>query len=273
MFARSPKRRDQAPPRTHESGGHLIEMTQVVKRYQTAAGEFTALKGISFQAQIGEFIAIVGKSGSGKSTLLNILTGIDRPTSGEVVIGGTPVHTLSQNQIAAWRGRTVGVVFQFFQLLPTLTVAENVMLPMDFCNTFPPRARRVRALDLLAQVGVAEQADKLPTTLSGGQQQRVAIARALANDAPILVADEPTGNLDSATAESVFQLFEGLVNAGKTVVMVTHDHELAQRAGRVITIVDGEIVDHPQEQARLEARAEPYGAAEAAYHDGIGSLR
>jgi len=217
-------------------------MHTVVKTYQSAAGDFTALKGIELHADAGEFIAIVGKSGSGKSTLLNILTGIDSPTSGEVLVDGTPVHALNQNQIAAWRGRTVGIVFQFFQLLPTLTVAENVMLPMDFCNMFPTRERRTRAMRLLEQVGVVDQAAKLPTALSGGQQQRVAIARAVANDPPMLIADEPTGNLDSRTAEAVFQLFAGLVQAGKTVVMVTHDPDLVRRADRVITIADGMIV-------------------------------
>jgi len=217
-------------------------MHTVVKTYQSVAGDFTALKGIELHADAGEFIAIVGKSGSGKSTLLNILTGIDSPTSGEVLVDGTPVHALNQNQIAAWRGRTVGIVFQFFQLLPTLTVAENVMLPMDFCNMFPTRERRTRAMRLLEQVGVVDQAAKLPTALSGGQQQRVAIARAVANDPPMLIADEPTGNLDSRTAEAVFQLFAGLVQAGKTVVMVTHDPDLVRRADRVITIADGMIV-------------------------------
>jgi len=218
-----------------------------VKTYQSVAGDFTALKGIELHADAGEFIAIVGKSGSGKSTLLTILTGIDSPTSGEVLVDGTPVHALNQNQIAAWRGRTVGIVFQFFQLLPTLTVAENVMLPMDFCNMFPTRERRTRAMRLLEQVGVAEQAAKLPTALSGGQQQRVAIARAVANDPPMLIADEPTGNLDSRTAEAVFQLFAGLVQAGKTVVMVTHDPDLVRRADRVITIADGMIVGQKEQ--------------------------
>ena len=252
MFARFSRRPAlQRPevhrPEVHPQPGHLIEMHTVVKTYQSAAGDFTALKGIELHADAGEFIAIVGKSGSGKSTLLNILTGIDSPTSGEVLVDGTPVHALNQNQIAAWRGRTVGIVFQFFQLLPTLTVAENVMLPMDFCNMFPTRERRTRAMRLLEQVGVAEQAAKLPTALSGGQQQRVAIARAVANDPPMLIADEPTGNLDSRTAEAVFQLFAGLVQAGKTVVMVTHDPDLVRRADRVITIADGMIVGQKEQ--------------------------
>jgi putative ABC transport system ATP-binding protein len=184
----------------------------------------------------------VGKSGSGKSTLINMITGIDRPTGGEVIVAGTPVHTLSENQIARWRGRNVGVVFQFFQLLPTLTVLENVMLPMDFCNMYTPSERRRRGLHLLEQVDLADQANKLPTAISGGQQQRAAIARAMANDPPIIIADEPTGNLDSRTADSVFELFSQLVNSGKTILMVTHDDDLAHRVTRTVTIADGEIV-------------------------------
>jgi putative ABC transport system ATP-binding protein len=254
MFARFSRRPDVLEPKLQTHNRRLVEMHQVVKTYQSAAGDFTALKGIDLYVDTGEFIAIVGKSGSGKSTLLNILTGIDSPTSGEVFVGGTPVHALNQNQIAAWRGHTVGVVFQFYQLLPTLTVAENVMLPMDFCNTFPTRERRARAMRLLQHVGIAEQADKVPTALSGGQQQRVAIARALANDPPLLIADEPTGNLDSRTAEAVFQLFAGLVDDGKTVVMVTHDSDLTQRADRVITIADGMIANQGYSQAATSIR-------------------
>jgi putative ABC transport system ATP-binding protein len=254
MFARFSRRPDVLEPKLQTHNRRLVEMHQVVKTYQSAAGDFTALKGIDLYVDTGEFIAIVGKSGSGKSTLLNILTGIDSPTSGEVFVGGTPVHALNQNQIAAWRGHTVGVVFQFYQLLPTLTVAENVMLPMDFCNTFPTRERRARAMRLLQHVGIAEQADKVPTALSGGQQQRVAIARALANDPPLLIADEPTGNLDSRTAEAVFQLFAGLVDDGKTVVMVTHDSDLTQRADRVITIADGMIANRGYSQAATSIR-------------------
>ncbi len=211
------------------------------KSYQTAAGEFYALKGVNLLVDRGEFVAVVGKSGSGKSTLINMITGIDRPSSGEVLIGDAAVHTLDEGQIAVWRGVHVGVVFQFFQLLPTLSVIENVMLPMDFCNTFPSRERKPRALYLLEHVGMVEQADKLPTMISGGQQQRAAIARSLANDPSIIVADEPTGNLDSKTADSVFHLFENLVAEGKTILMVTHDDSLAQRAKRIVTIADGEI--------------------------------
>ena len=219
----------------------LIELRKVVKTFQTTAGLFTALKGIDLTVDKGEFVAVIGKSGSGKSTLVNMITGIDRPTSGEVLIGDTAVHTLSEGKVAEWRGRHVGVIFQFFQLLPTLTVAENIMLPMDFCGMYRSGGRRERALELLRQVELADQADKLPAQLSGGQQQRVAIARALANDPPILVADEPTGNLDSKTAETVFQLFESLVAQGKTILMVTHDRDLTKRIPRWLHLVDGEI--------------------------------
>ena len=221
---------------------HLIDLNRVVKSYATAAGEFQALKGVNLQVQAGEFVAVVGKSGSGKSTLINMITGIDRPTDGTVVVDGTPIHTLDENQIARWRGRSVGVVFQFFQLLPTLTVLENIMLPMDFCQMYTLPERRRRAFHLLAQVEMVEQAHKLPTALSGGQQQRVAIARALANDPPLVIADEPTGNLDSRTADAVFQLFHRLVNDGKTILMVTHDDDLAHRVTRTVTIADGAIV-------------------------------
>lgn len=221
---------------------HLIELRGVVKEYETAAGPFLALRQIDLNVDTKEFVAVIGKSGSGKSTLINMITGIDKPTRGEVLIGNAAVHTMNENQIAEWRGRNVGVVFQFFQLLPTLTVAENVMLPMDFCDLYPGRQRRERALHLLDQVEMIDQADKLPTAISGGQQQRVAIARALANDPSIIVADEPTGNLDSKTADAVFHLFETLVDEGKTILMVTHDEDLAKRVTRTVIITDGEIV-------------------------------
>lgn len=219
-----------------------VELMDVFKTYVTGAGEFAALKGIRLQVGAGEFVAVVGKSGSGKSTLINMITGIDYPTGGEVWVAGTPVHTLTENQIAVWRGRTVGVVFQFFQLLPTLTVLENVMLPMDFCNIYDRMERPERALKLLELVGVREQAFKLPANLSGGQQQRVAIARSLANDPPLLVADEPTGNLDSKTATVVIDLFKELAAQGKTILMVTHDNDLAARSGRIVTVYDGQIM-------------------------------
>jgi len=221
----------------------LIRLASVTKTYDTGEVPFTALRGVDLEVHSGEFVGLIGKSGSGKTTLINMITGIDRPTSGEVLISGTPVHSLSENKLAVWRGRTIGVVFQFFQLLPTLTVVENVMLPMDFCNVHAPREREAFALSLLEQVEMADQAYKLPSALSGGQQQRVAIARALANDPPILAADEPTGNLDSSTAEAVFELFEKLVASGKTIVMVTHDNDIAARVARALHVRDGEIVD------------------------------
>jgi putative ABC transport system ATP-binding protein len=226
-----------------QSNGYLIELSQVVKQYQTAAGPFSALKGVDLRVDTGEFVAVVGKSGSGKSTLINMITGIDRPTSGEVFVADTAIHTMGENRLAAWRGRSVGVIFQFFQLLPSLTVIENVMLPMDFCHMYSARERVDRAMDLLEQVEIPEQAHKLPAALSGGQQQRAAIARALANDPPILVADEPTGNLDTRTADSIFRLFERLVDGGKTILMVTHDQDMARRVTRTVILSDGEVIE------------------------------
>jgi ABC-type lipoprotein export system ATPase subunit len=229
--------------RYRNGNDHLIDLRQVAKTYETDAGTFTALDDVDLQVDTGEFVAVVGKSGSGKSTLINMITGIDRPTSGEVLVGDTAVHTLNEGQMAVWRGRHIGVVFQFFQLLPTLTVVENVMLPMDFCNVYSMREREEQAMHLLEQVEMTDHAHKLPTAVSGGQQQRVAIARALANDPPIIVADEPTGNLDSKTAESVFRLFEDLVDEGKTILMVTHDHDLAKRATRTVILSDGAVIE------------------------------
>ena len=222
---------------------HLIECRRLVKTYPTPAGDFPALKDIDIQVDKGEFVAVIGKSGSGKSTLVNMITGIDRPTAGQVLVGDTAIETLSEGKLAEWRGRNIGVIFQFFQLLPTLTVIENVMLPMDFCHMYSTRERRERAMYLLEQVELADQALKLPSAVSGGQQQRAAIARALANDPPILAADEPTGNLDSKTAESVFRLFENLVSNGKTILMVTHDRDLSRRATRTVLLSDGEIFE------------------------------
>ena len=219
----------------------MITLQDVTKTYETPAGPFSALRGIDLEIDRGDFVAVVGKSGSGKSTLVNMVGGIDRPTSGTVAVDGTAIAGLDHERLAAWRGRSVGIVFQFFQLLPTLTAAENVMLPMDFLGALPARQRRARALELLARVGVAEQADKLPSALSGGEQQRVAIARALANDPPVLLADEPTGNLDSETSLAIFRLFGELVDAGKTIVVVTHEREAASAAGRTVTIVDGRV--------------------------------
>lgn len=221
----------------------FIAITRLVKAYQTPAGEFVALNGLNLQIRQGEFVAVIGKSGSGKTTLINMLTGIDRPTSGEIYVGDAPLHTYNEEQMAAWRGRHLGIVFQFFQLLPTLTLVENVMLPMDINRLYPPKERRERAMHLLAQVELADQARKMPAAVSGGQQQRVAIARALANDPALLVADEPTGNLDSRTAETIFLLFERLATAGKTVIMVTHDESQAARVQRTVLIADGEVVN------------------------------
>ncbi|NMB84330.1 ATP-binding cassette domain-containing protein [Candidatus Roizmanbacteria bacterium] len=221
----------------------FIQMRDIKKAFKNEAQVFYALKGINLGIDKGEFVAVIGKSGSGKSTLINMIAGIDRPTSGEIEIGKVHTHILNENQMAKWRGKNMGVVFQFFQLLPTLTTVENVMLPMDFCNVYPASQRRKKALELLDLVGVKEQADKLPSMLSGGQQQRVAIARALANDPPIIVADEPTGNLDSKTADQVFDLFSTLVKKGKTILMVTHDNDLAKRASRILIISDGEIIE------------------------------
>jgi putative ABC transport system ATP-binding protein len=221
--------------------GALIDLRDVVKTYETGAGDVTVLKDITLQVQPGEFVSVVGPSGSGKSTLLNMITGIDRPTGGEVTVDGEAVHELSENQLARWRGRNVGVVFQFFQLLPTLTILENVMLPMDFCNAYKRRERRKRAMYLLEQMGIAEHADKLPSGLSGGEQQRAAIARALANDPMLVVADEPTGNLDTTTAAELFALFDALVAQGKTLIVVTHDRSLSARTERVLHLLDGRL--------------------------------
>jgi putative ABC transport system ATP-binding protein len=224
----------------------LIEMRDVVKVYATAAGEFNALKGINMQVGVGEFVGVIGKSGAGKSTLLNMITGVDRLTSGEVVVNanGSPVsiHKMSEDEIAFWRGHNLGVVFQSFQLLPMLTLVENITLPMDLCGRFNPKQSRERALELLRLVEIEDHADKLPSQISGGQQQRVAIARALANDPAILVADEPTGSLDSVTSDHIFEVFEHLVSdQGKTIVMVTHDQALAPRFTRTLGIADGEL--------------------------------
>jgi len=223
--------------------GHVVDLRDIVKTYHSTAGIFTALKGIDLQVEAGAFVSIIGKSGSGKSTLINIITGIDRPTSGKVIVDHIPVHTLNEEQIAIWRGRSVGVIFQFFQLLPTLTAAENILLAMDYGNRYPRTERPDRALHLLELVGMVGYAHRLPNSLSGGQQQCVAIARALANDPVVLTADEPTGNLDSKSTLMVFRLFESLADSGKTILMVTHDNELALHAQRTIRLVDGKIQD------------------------------
>ncbi|RCK75529.1 MAG: Cell division transporter, ATP-binding protein FtsE [Anaerolineae bacterium] len=222
--------------------GALIQLKGVSKIYHTDAGRFVALENVNLQIHSGEFVSIIGKSGSGKTTLINLITGIDQPSDGEIYIDQTPVHLLKESEKAIWRGKTIGVVFQFFQLLPTLTVIENVMLPMSLCNLYPGNERLERAYQLLKLVHVEHQANQLPTFLSGGEQQRVAIARALANDPPIIATDEPTGNLDSRTAETIMELFQDLTARGKTLLMVTHDPDLALRAQRIISLSDGRIV-------------------------------
>jgi putative ABC transport system ATP-binding protein len=229
--------------KTNGNNGYdkIIEVKEVIKNFKVGDGEVTILKGISFDVKPGEFVSIVGPSGNGKSTLLNMITGIDRPSNGEVIVTGREVHKMSENKLASWRGEHVGIIFQFFQMLPALSLLQNVILPMDFANKYSPKERRERALHLLETVDLADQAEKLPSMVSGGQQQRAAIARALANDPPLLVADEPTGNLDTRTASDVFDLFSQLVSQGKTMIMVTHDKELAKRVPRVVEITNGKI--------------------------------
>ncbi len=231
------------PPVERCTGEALIEMAQITKTFKNAAGEFIALKEMSACFYPGEFVSVVGKSGSGKSTLVNMLTGIDHPTSGTVRVGETYVHTLSESDMSIWRGKNLGIVFQFFQLLPMLSLLENAMLPMYLGGGFNPNQREERALSLLKLVGLEGLENKLPAAVSGGQQQCAAIARALANDPPILIADEPTGNLDPRTAEEVFDLFAGLIDQGKTILMVTHDISLAQRTTRTLLLSDGELIN------------------------------
>jgi len=239
-FARS---KDALETEDFANGHSIVDLRNVNKSYKTAVGDYPALKNINLQINAGEFVSIIGKSGSGKSSLLNMITGIDHPTNGEVFVNGTAVHKMGEDKMARWRGNSLGIVFQFFQLLPVISVIENIMLPMDFCRTYPIGERRDRAMKLLELVELAEHAHKLPTALSGGQQQRVAIARALANDPPLIIADEPTGNLDSKTAQSIFALFNDLVAQGKTIIIVTHDSGLAKRTHRTALIADGEIVN------------------------------
>jgi ABC-type lipoprotein export system ATPase subunit len=225
------------------STSSIIDLRQVDKYYHSAAGDYHALKSIDLCICAGEFVSIIGKSGSGKSTLLNMITGIDRPTTGEVYVNGTAIHEMSENQLAGWRGENLGIIFQFFQLLPALTLKQNVILPMDLAGKYSRKERRERAEYLLDIVDLKEQMNKLPSMVSGGQQQRAAMARALANDPPLLIADEPTGNLDSKTATAMFELFNQLVRDGKTVIIVTHDSSLAKRSHRTALITDGEIVN------------------------------
>jgi len=239
----NPALKHDAAEDSARQGPWMIDLRKVHKYYTSPAGDYHALNDIDLQIGPGEFVSIIGKSGSGKSTLLNMITGIDRPTSGEVLVNGTAVHEMTENQLAVWRGANMGIIFQFFQLLPSLSLLQNVMLPMDLAGSHAPRQRRERGRRLLEMVGLADQEDKLPSMVSGGQQQRAAMARALANDPPILIADEPTGNLDSKTAETVFSLFNDLVAQGKTVIVVTHDSGLARRTNRTALITDGEIVN------------------------------
>ena len=232
----------------------IVLCQDVKKIFKTPAGESLVLKGVSAQIMQGEFVSVVGRSGSGKSTLVNMITGIDHPSSGKIQVAGTELHRMSEGEVAVWRGRTMGIVFQFFQLLPMLTLVENLMLPMDFCNMYPPAEREERAMKLLQRVGLASLAHKLPGAISGGQQQSAAVARALANDPPIIMADEPTGNLDERTAEDVIQLFEELVQNGKTILMVTHDPILAKRTTRMLVISDGELVKEAMVKAFPDLR-------------------
>ena len=237
--------RQATPPEALTQNGFepLIRMRDVVKAYKTAAGDFIALKGIDLDVYPGEFLGIIGKSGSGKTTLINMLTGVDHLTHGEVWVEGMPVHRLDENRLAAWRGRNVGLIYQSFYLMPTLNLLQNVVLPMDVCGGYRPGASQQSALNLLRMLELEEHVYKLPSAISGGQQQRVAIARALANDPKFIVADEPTGRLDSVTAEIIFQIFSRLVDQGKTILMVTHDQGLARRMSRTLHLVDGQIED------------------------------
>jgi putative ABC transport system ATP-binding protein len=234
---------------------NIISLQNVEKVYKTKAGEIHALRGVSFEVDEGEFVAVVGPSGSGKSTLINMITGIDRPTHGEVYVAGQRLTNMSENQVAKWRGKNVGVVFQFFQLLPTLTVIENIMMPMNYAGTYKGE-RKERAYELMDLVDITDIADKYPSQISGGQQQRAAIARALANEPKVLVGDEPTGNLDIVSAGLIFALFEDLVANGTTIVMVTHDKELAGQVPKVVEVRDGRIIGEAEVDERLVQRSE-----------------
>ena len=238
---------------THDTSKPAIQLRQVVKTYVNAAGEFTALRGVDMEIGYGEFVSLVGKSGSGKSTLLNMLTGIDHPTSGAVLIGGQDIYSLSESERALWRGRNVGIVFQFFQLLPTLSLLENTMLPMDYCDVYEPRERPERAMELLKLVGLEDYMNDLPASVSNGQQQAAAIARSLATDPPFIVADEPTGNLDTRSADVIIRVFQELAARGKTILVVTHDTSLTGRTDRTITISDGQFTDGSEQEREMRA--------------------
>lgn len=220
----------------------MVEVKGLFKNYQMGDIEIPVLRDVSFSVSPGEFVAIVGPSGNGKTTLMNMITGIDQPTQGQVSVNGELLNQMSEDQLATWRGANLGIVFQFFQLLPALSLLQNIILPMEFARIFPPKQRRERAMHLLERVGLADQANKLPSAVSGGQQQRAAIARALANDPQLVVADEPTGNLDVKTSNEVFELFSHLSEQGKTLMMVTHNTELARQASRILEVVNGRIV-------------------------------
>jgi putative ABC transport system ATP-binding protein len=234
------------PQNNANNGAALIQLREVVKDYPTPTGPFRALHGITFDVQAGEFLAIIGKSGSGKTTLINMISGVDRITTGEVMIGPQNIHHLQEHDLARWRGNNLGIVYQSFFLLPGLSLLDNVMLPMDFCGNYARKASKEKASELLVEVGLEKHMYKHPSEISGGQQQRVAIARALANDPSLILADEPTGRLDSKTAEHVFEIFSRLVGQGKTIVMVTHDDSLARKVDRIINIQDGEVCEDEQ---------------------------
>jgi len=235
------KNQEKTIMKSCNQAGNIIEIKDIDKDYQVGGNQVQVLKGLNLSVEAGEFVAITGPSGNGKSTLLNMITGIDRPTRGSVFVNGCPVHEMNENQLATWRGENVGIIFQFFQLLPSLSLMQNIIMPMEFAGKYNRKERRQRAMHLLETVGLADQAHKLPGMVSGGQQQRAAIARALANDPPLLIGDEPTGNLDSQTADTIFELFQSLVSQGKTMLMVTHDVEIAQRMPRIVEIRNGII--------------------------------
>ncbi|HZD55491.1 MAG TPA: ABC transporter ATP-binding protein [Anaerolineales bacterium] len=227
-----------------ESSEPLVRLKEVTKVYKTKAGEFQALKSVDLEVHTGEFLGIIGKSGAGKTTLVNMVTGVDHLTSGEVWVNGVPVHKLGESELARWRGHSVGIIYQSFYLMPTLSLLDNVMLPMDFCGLYRRGESAARGMGLLRDVELEEHAHKHPSAISGGQQQRVAIARALVNDPPLIIADEPTGRLDSMTAEVIFRIFSDLIRVGKTILMVTHDQSLARRVSRVVKIADGVVVSN-----------------------------
>lgn len=252
-----PNSMDNQTISTNAISSPLVELNSVSKVYESASGDFRALNNISTAILPGEFLGIIGKSGAGKSTLLNMITGVDRLTSGEVKVnvpdGTVSIHEMAEDQLALWRGRNMGVIYQSFQLLSMLTLIENIMLPMDLCGLYKRNDSRERAMEILRLVELEEHAFKTPNLISGGQQQRVAIARAIANDPHILVADEPTGSLDSLTADHIFTVFERLILKGMTIIMVTHDKSLSPRFSRHLQIIDGELVlglEHEEKAGR-----------------------